>query len=151
MIDCPEEEEEECFQVLEEYGITREACQPLIDCLKANPQQWVNFMMRFELDLSPPASDRLYISALTIGTAYFLGGLLPLLPYFFAETTVEGLIWSCVFTGAVLVVFGVWKSLVVTSGKGWRGHLSGGLWTFVVGGLAAGAAFGMVRLLDVHE
>jgi vacuolar iron transporter family protein len=108
-------------------------------------------MMRFELDLSPPPSGRLYISALTIGTSYFLGGLLPLLPYFFTSTTMQGLIWSCIFTGIVLVVFGVVKSLIVSNaGEGWRKAVKGGIWTLIVGGLAAGSAFVVVRLLDVE-
>lgn len=107
--------------------------------------------MRFELDLPPPPSDRLYISALTIGTSYFVGGLLPLLPYFFTSTTMQGLIWSCVFTGVVLVVFGICKGWVVNKGDGWRKAFKSGLWTLIVGGLAAGGAFGIVRLLDVGQ
>ena len=109
-------------------------------------------MMRFELELSPPPSGRLYVSALTIGTSYFLGGLLPLIPYFFTATTMDGLIWSCVFTGIVLVLFGVVKSLVLNnqSGReGWRKAVKSGIWTLIVGGLAAGGAFVVVRLLDV--
>jgi len=68
-------------------------------------------MMRFELDLPPPPSSRLYISALTIGLSYFLGGLIPLVPYFFCDTARGGLIWSCVLTGVILLVFGVVKSM----------------------------------------
>lgn len=107
--------------------------------------------MRFELDLSPPPTGRLYTSALTIGTSYFVGGLLPLIPYFFTSTTMEGLIWSCVLTGFILVVFGMGKSFVVNKGDGWRGAMKSGLWTLIIGGLAAGAAFSMVRLLDVNH
>ena len=110
--------------------------------------------MRFELDLSPPPTRRLYISALTIGTSYFLGGLLPLIPYFFAATTMDGLIWSCVFTGIILVLFGVVKSLVLNnqSGRdGWRKAFKSGISTLIIGGLAAGGAFVVVRLLDVKQ
>jgi VIT1/CCC1 family predicted Fe2+/Mn2+ transporter len=106
-------------------------------------------MMRFELDLSPPPTGRLYISALTIGLSYFLGGLIPLLPYFWTSTTMEGLIWSCIVTGVILVAFGVGKSLVV-SRDDWKAASKSGIWTFVVGGCAAAAAFGLVKLLDVH-
>ena len=28
VVDCPEEEEEECFEVLADFGITREVCIP---------------------------------------------------------------------------------------------------------------------------
>src|SRR5579862_3747983 len=69
-------------------------------------------MMRFELDLPPPPSGRLYISAITIGLSYFLGGLIPLIPYFFCERTIDGLIWSCVLTGIILLLFGVLKSIL---------------------------------------
>jgi vacuolar iron transporter family protein len=107
-------------------------------------------MMRFELDLPPPPSGRLYISALTIGLSYFLGGLIPLIPYFFTRTTMEGLIWSCVLTGVILIAFGVCKSLVMNRG-GWKEAAKSGFWTLIVGGCAAGAAYGGVRLLDVQE
>jgi vacuolar iron transporter family protein len=107
-------------------------------------------MMRFELDLSSPPSGRLYTSALTIGTSYFVGGLLPLIPYFFTKTAMEGLIWSCVLTGIVLLVFGICKSLIVNGMEGWRGALKSGAWTLVISGLAAAAAFGVVRLLDSY-
>jgi vacuolar iron transporter family protein len=108
-------------------------------------------MMRFELDLSPPPTGRLYVSALTIGTSYFVGGLLPLIPYFFTSTTMEGLIWSCAFTGLILVLFGVCKSFAVNRGDGWREAMKSGAWTLLIGGLAAGAAFSMVRILDVKQ
>jgi vacuolar iron transporter family protein len=107
--------------------------------------------MRFELDLAPPPTGRLYISAFTIGTSYFLGGLLPLIPYFFTRTTMEGLIWSCILTGVVLILFGICKSFMVNRIEGWRGAVKSGLWTLIVGGLAAGGAFVVVRLLDVKQ
>jgi len=107
-------------------------------------------MMRFELELSPPPEGRLYISALTIGFSYFLGGLIPLIPYFFTATTFEGLIWSCVLTGIILVVFGVMKSIAVNRGN-WGDAARSGFWTLVVGGAAAGGAYGMVRLLDIKQ
>ena len=61
----------------------------------------------------------------------------------------QGLIASCILTGVVLVVFGVVKSLVVQRQEGWRGAMKSGLWTLVVGGCAAGGAFGVVRWLGV--
>ena len=62
----------------------------------------------------------------------------------------EGLIWSSVLTGIILIVFGVCKSLVMNRG-GWKEAAKSGFWTLIVGGCAAGAAFAGVRLLDVKE
>lgn len=56
----------------------------------------------------PPS--RLYISALTIGLSYFIGGLIPLVPYMAASSAEQGLIISCIVTGVVLFIFGAFKT-----------------------------------------
>ncbi|OLL21692.1 Vacuolar iron transporter 1 [Neolecta irregularis DAH-3] len=75
IVECPEEEEEEIFEALAPYGVTREACQPIIECLRKNPKGWVDFMMKFELGLEETGMRRAWVSAGTIGISYFLGGL----------------------------------------------------------------------------
>lgn len=54
--------------------------------------------------------SRLYISALIIGLSYFIGGLVPLIPYRAKTTPIEGLYISCIVTGVVLVIFGGFKT-----------------------------------------
>jgi VIT1/CCC1 family predicted Fe2+/Mn2+ transporter len=56
----------------------------------------------------PPS--RLYISALTIGSSYFIGGLIPLIPYMANVTAQTGLIISSCITGVVLLIFGAFKT-----------------------------------------
>ena len=53
---------------------------------------------------------RLFISGLTISMSYFLGGLIPLVPYMAASTAEQGLIISCIVTGVVLFIFGAFKT-----------------------------------------
>lgn len=91
---------------------------------------------------------RLYVSAFTIGMGYLIGGLIPLIPYFFIPRAHVALIYSCVITGAVLLIFGAVKSHVTGAGIGVRGYVWGALSTLMVGGLAAAAAFGIVKLLE---
>jgi VIT1/CCC1 family predicted Fe2+/Mn2+ transporter len=105
-------------------------------------------------------TSRLYISALTIGLSYFLGGLIPLLPYLFATSAEQGLIISCIVTGVVLLLFGAFKtyftyvllSLIGLMGSGATGGVGGYVYgatsTLFVGGIAAAAAFGLVKVLD---
>lgn len=93
-------------------------------------------------------TKRLYISAFTIGMGYLVGGLIPLLPYFFIPTARVALIWSCVVTGVVLLIFGAVKARVTGAGGGMYGIVWGAVSTLLVGGLAAGAAFGIVRALE---
>ncbi|RKO90350.1 VIT family-domain-containing protein, partial [Blyttiomyces helicus] len=67
----PEMEEAEIIEIFEPYGLSQENVQPLVDILKRDKDTWVDFMMKFELNLERPSPRRSWISALTIGTSYF--------------------------------------------------------------------------------
>jgi len=67
----------------------------LIVALKARPEAWVDFMMRFELGLDQPEPKRAVTSAATIAGAYVAGGLIPLPPpIFFFTVTGRALVLS---------------------------------------------------------
>jgi VIT1/CCC1 family predicted Fe2+/Mn2+ transporter len=90
-------------------------------------------------------------SAFTIALGYFLGGLIPLIPYFFVSSVVTGLWISSVVMGIALFVFGYGKTAAVIGGKGYRcvsKSLVGGVQMVVVGGVAAACAMGLVRFFD---
>ena len=95
---------------------------------------------------------RLYVSAFTIGMGYLLGGAIPLLPYFFIPKAHIALMYSSLFTGIVLLVFGAVKARVTgAAGKGAGGYVWGALSTLAVGGAAAAAAYGIVAMLEGNE
>ncbi len=54
----------------------------------------------------------MYVSAFTIGMGYLLGGIIPLVPYFFIPRAHVALIYSSVITGIVLLIFGAVKARV---------------------------------------
>lgn len=93
-------------------------------------------------------THRLYTSAFTIGMGYLIGGLIPLLPYFFISRAHIALIYSCIVTGIVLLVFGAVKARITGAGAGARGYVWGAMSTLLVGGVAAGSAFGIVKFLE---
>ena len=138
----PEREAEEVSEIFRGYGLRDEQIAPLIETLQANPTQWVDFMMRFELGLEEPDPTRARISAWTIALSYVVGGLIPLLPYMVVSEIRTALWWSVAVTPVALFVFGYVKS-GYTGVPPWRG----GFQTVLVGGLAAAAAFGIARLL----
>ncbi|CAH1762329.1 14187_t:CDS:2 [Entrophospora sp. SA101] len=82
--------------------------------------------------------------ALTIGIAYFIGGLIPLIPYFFVDTPFVGLCISSSITLLCLVVFGFIKSLFIAPNRAYIASIQ----TAFVGALAAGSAYGGVTLID---
>ena len=138
----PEREAEEVSEIFRGYGLRDEQIAPLIETLQANPTQWVDFMMRFELGLEEPDPTRARISAWTIALSYVVGGLIPLLPYMVFSDILTALWWSVAVTPVALFVFGYVKS-GYTGVPPWRG----GFQTVLVGGVAAAAAFGIARLL----
>lgn len=94
-------------------------------------------------------TSRLYGSAITIGLGYLIGGIIPLIPYFCFARAHVALIYSCILTGFVLLVFGAVKARVTGAGKGVKGYLWGAVSTLLVGGAAAAAAYTIVALLEV--
>lgn len=137
----PEKEMQEVKDVFAEYGLD-EATQTLVATqLAKDKDQWVNFMMKFELGLEKPNPNRARNSALTIGAAYFVGGLLPLTAYFFTGNPHEGLLVSAVLTTICLFVFGYFKSKVTG-----QAPILGALKVTVIGLVAAAAAFGVAKL-----
>ncbi|BGP00842.1 Protein CCC1 [Rhodotorula toruloides] len=106
------------------------------------------FLLKFGEGLEETTDARLFISALTIGLSYFLGGLIPLAPYFFFHLAVQALWWSVGITGVVLLLFGAVKAYVSGAEIGVAGYAYGSISTLLVGGAAAAASFGIVRALE---
>jgi VIT1/CCC1 family predicted Fe2+/Mn2+ transporter len=82
-------------------------------------------------------------SARNIALAYVAGGIIPLLPYMLQKNAGSGLCGSMVVTLLALAGFGGIKGRY-TGTSSWRS----GLQTTVVGGLAAGAAFLLAKLIS---
>src|SRR5271167_3025779 len=81
IVERTRDEEEEIYEIFEQYGVERSESMPVLEALKRKPQAWVDFMMRFELGLEEPQRNRASRSAITIALSYIVGGLVPLMPY----------------------------------------------------------------------
>ena len=90
----PREEMKEVADVFREYGIAEEHIKPVVEAMTRQPKQWVDFMMRFELGLERPDPKRARTSAVTIATAYIVGGLIPLAPYMLIHNARTALMFS---------------------------------------------------------
>jgi VIT1/CCC1 family predicted Fe2+/Mn2+ transporter len=139
----PEKEMQEVKDIFADYGISEQGQNILAEELSKDKTKWVNFMMKFELGLEEPNPNRARNSALTIGTAYFIGGLLPLSAYIFTDKPETGLYYSALITTLCLFVFGYFKSKM-TGQNPWRGALK----VTGIGLIAAAAAFGIAKLVN---
>src|SRR6058998_1269073 len=107
--EIPEEEKAEVSKVFQNYGLTLQEAQPVVEALSKRPDAWVDFMMRFELGLEEPDPKRAVTSAGTIAGAYIAGGFIPLSPYMLLGNAQRGLIFSAAITLVALGIFGLIK------------------------------------------
>ena len=141
--EIPHEEMREVAEVFQAYGLTENETWPIVQALRRQPANWIDFMMRFELGLEKPNPRRALISALTIAGAYVAGGFIPLTPYIIAHRASTALLFSVVVTLLALIVFGFIKGRF-TGMKPIRSALQ----TALIGSAAAGAAFAIARLIS---
>lgn len=140
--EIPHEEMREVAEVFQAYGLSEDETWPIVQTLRRQPGNWVDFMMRFELGLEKPEPKRAVTSALTIAAAYIAGGFIPLAPYIVADTAPVALLFSVVMTLIALFIFGFVKGRF-TGTKPLRSALQ----TALIGSVAAGAAFAIARLI----
>jgi len=169
---CDGEMEREVADVLAPVGVDEKTCRAVAQCLRevevevhetGHPPardeetaglRWSKdvgitaFLLKFGRGMEEVPDKRLYISAFTIGMGYLIGGFIPLLPYFFIPRAQVALIYSSIITGIILLIFGAVKAHVTGAGVGPSGYIWGAITTLLVGGVAAGAAFGIVRLIE---
>lgn len=143
IMEIPQAEKEEVKELLEQYGLTTAEATPVVDALSTRPKEWVDFMMRFELGLEEPDPKRAVNSAATIALSYVAGGFIPLAPYMVLSNAFRGLLWSAAVTLAALGIFGYLKASFTGTVR-----LRGASQTMVIGGLAAGAAFVIAKLIS---
>jgi vacuolar iron transporter family protein len=141
--EIPHEEMREVAEVFQAYGLTEQETWPIVQALRKQPKNWIDFMMRFELGLEKPNPRRAVVSALTIAGAYIAGGFIPLTPYMIAHTPSSALLFSVAVTLGALVVFGFIKGRFTGTRP-----LRSALQTALIGSTAAGAAFLIARLIS---
>ena len=141
--ELPDAETAEVREIFASYGLDGDALESATAAIRSKPEGWVRFMMREELGLEEPHPGRALLSALTIGLSYVAGGFLPLLPYALGFPISTALLVSVGLTLIALLVFGAVK-----------GHFTGvppvrsAVQTAVVGGVAAGFAYALARLVS---
>jgi VIT1/CCC1 family predicted Fe2+/Mn2+ transporter len=134
--ELPDREREEVRELIAEMGISPATQELVVNELIKDEEQWVKFMMKYELGLEKPDPARARNSAATISISYALGGLIPLSAYMFTSTPEQGLVGSAVITILSLLVFGYFKSRMTG-----QPPIKGAFRMAGIGALAAGAAY----------
>ncbi len=139
----PKVEAKEVADILTNFGVPDAELPVVVSAICAHPEKWVDFMMRFELGLERPDPRRLFQSPLIIGSAYAVGGLVPLLPYMINASAAKALPLSIIVSLIALVAFGAFKGYFT----GQR-VIRSALQTALIGSLAAAAAFVIAKCVS---
>lgn len=136
-------------EALGEYKLSGDTLASITADIEKDQDIYGNFMVKVVKGLDEPAEDRELTSALTIGLSYFLGGFIPLLPYFFADVVQTGFVWSVIIMIVTLFMFGYSKT-ILSLGTEVSTHacVINGVSMLLTGGFAASAAWGLVRWIE---
>jgi len=143
IVTVPDIEAREVQDIFKSYGLTQTESASVVEALRQRPQDWVDFMMRFELGLEKPVPGRALKSAFTIALSYVVGGIIPLSAYLMFADAHRALHVSCAVTFIALLVFGAVKGRFTGTSM-----IRSGFQTALIGGLAAAAAFAIARLIS---
>jgi VIT1/CCC1 family predicted Fe2+/Mn2+ transporter len=136
------QERAEVSTIFSGYGLSGGALESVVDAIAQDRGKWVDFMMRFELGLEAPDARRAPRSAFTIAISYIVGGIIPLAPYVFVADVGRALLISTIVTLMALFGFGALKGRMTGTPP-----LRSGLQSLLIGGIAAGVAFSLARLI----
>ena len=141
---------EEVQEILGEFNLSSETTKQFIGDLQKSSQDLINFNLKVGKGLNESSDSRQFTSAFTIGMSYFLGGFIPLIPYFFTHDDVFlGLYISAIVMAITLFAFGCIKTIIsIGSDCGSYKVLSNGLKMMVTGVVAAAAAWGLVKAIQ---
>ncbi len=137
MKDLPDVERKEVREIFEKWGYEGSALEEVTDRIVGNPKAWLEFMMAYELNLSPVEGEQARRSAFLVGFAAIVGSLIPLLPFLvFPRDILLGMLVSVAVSAFALFVIG-WYKARTTVGRPVRS----GLQMLVIGIVSAVAGF----------
>ncbi|KAF4458143.1 hypothetical protein F53441_78 [Fusarium austroafricanum] len=143
--------EELVRQHLEPLELSGSTVTTILNALQQEPsdlRRTISRLQSFQQDLSStsqPIPQSPIISGLSISLGYTIGGIIPLLPYFFASTVGLGFRWSLCLCLIVLFAFGAGKSWILRTGDATvRSCIVEGVQMMLLGAAAAGAAVACV-------
>ena len=143
----PAEELAELVVLYQREGKTYQEARHLADEIAQDKELWLRTLVEKELGISPDETSSPVKDALTMGIAFILAAIIPILPHFFLEGGAAiGISIAAALTG--LFILGVGKGRLVQ-----RSPLLQGLEILAIGAVSAGIGFGLgdliPRLIDL--
>ena len=139
------------YQRIQDASLDLELPPDVIDALhehvQTSEERTLRFLSKFDDSLGDASfeSRGAYLSAATIAAGYFVGGFIPLVPYFFLHQIHRALLVSVAIMAVALFLFGFFKTRLVGQ-VSFKKCVASGLQMTILGGCAAAVAVGCVKL-----
>ena len=133
----PAEELAELVSLYQREGLSLREARGLADKVSEDKDLWLRTLLEKELGISPEITSNPVKDGLTMGAAFVVAAMVPILPYFFLAVSMAIPV-SVGVTLAGLYALGIYKGRLVRKSP-WV-H---GLEVFVIGTLAAALSFGI--------
>ena len=132
-----EKEKEEIKEIFLDRGFSDADTGQLVNLISKNKKFWVDFMMKYELEMSTPVVGEEWKAATLTFLAFVFAGTLPLLPFIILSVSPDQTFSvSVIFTAVSLFAVGAMRYWITR--KNW---ISSGLEMLSVGGIAAAVAY----------
>ncbi|MCA1813862.1 MAG: VIT1/CCC1 transporter family protein [Halobacteriales archaeon] len=139
----PELERQEMAEFFRAKGIDGPALDEVLDKLQADPEKFLDVMMREEFGISPQMGRSALKASLVVMVAFFIGAALPVLPFPFLAAR-PGILAATVLALGGLGLAGAVKAWVSGLSK-WKSAVE----MVALGGAAALVTYGVGTLLGV--
>ncbi len=137
----PEGERDEVREILLQKGLSGQVLEDATDAITQSRENWIALMMDGEYGLGAVDPHPMRAAIATF-IAFLVAGMVPLLPFMFGLSNAFSV--SATLTMAVFFAIGAFKSKYSLD-TWWRS----GLETFLIGGAAAGIAYGVGTLFNL--
>ncbi len=142
----PEIEKKELIRLYIKKGMKKSDAIKLVNDLSKNKKIWIETLVSEELDIAPYGESPIKNAVFTF-LSFIIFGFIPLsiylIDYFYRGLIPKAFIVTIILTAIALFFLGSFK--VKITGKNW---VYSGMETLVIGGVAAGAAFLVGKLLS---
>lgn len=139
----PEKEKGEIMEVFQSHNFNAEDSKKLVELVSGNKDFWIDFMMRYELEMNIPDEGSEWKASLLTFLSFVFAGSLPLLPFFFPGGSELTFLYSMIATGLALFTVGAARNLITS--VNW---IVSGLEMLFVGGVAASVSYGVGYLIS---
>ncbi len=131
----PHLEREEVREILAKWDYKGKELEDLLNRICANPKAWLEFMLAFELHLTPVEEDEPRRSGYVVGASTVVGHLIPLAPFLVVGANVLlGAVTAILLSAIALFITG-WYEAKISVGSWWQNGLQ-----MVLIGLGGGIA-----------